>query len=81
MSQRAFSVACGLSVLFAVLMLIPGATAEPEVTAQDSQLTWRPCPTEVLPARECSELSVPLDYDQPDGATISIAVARVPAMR
>ena len=28
---------------------------------------------------ECSTLAVPLDYDDPDGATIDIALARVPA--
>src|SRR5262249_50501855 len=28
---------------------------------------------------ECSELTVPLDYDEPNGATIDLAVVRVPA--
>jgi hypothetical protein len=76
LSQGAFSIACGFTVLFAVLMLTSSATAAPEVTAQESGITWRPCPTEVLPTRECGELSVPLDYDEPDGATITAAVAR-----
>ena len=28
---------------------------------------------------ECATLDVPLDYDEPDGDTIEIALARVPA--
>jgi pimeloyl-ACP methyl ester carboxylesterase len=43
------------------------------------QLAWRPCPIPELPTRECGELVVPLDYSEPRGATIALAVARVPA--
>ena len=37
------------------------------------------CATARLPTQECAEFEVPLDYDEPDGATISLALARVPA--
>jgi pimeloyl-ACP methyl ester carboxylesterase len=33
----------------------------------------------VLPEAQCGELSVPLDHAKPDGANITIAVARLPA--
>lgn len=42
-------------------------------------LTWARCgelPDEV---RECATLTVPLDYADPDGATIDLALARIPA--
>jgi pimeloyl-ACP methyl ester carboxylesterase len=48
------------------------ATAAPEIA-------WVACPIPELPTRECGELSVPLDYDEPDGATIDLAMVRVPA--
>jgi pimeloyl-ACP methyl ester carboxylesterase len=43
------------------------------------QLAWRACATTELPTRECAELVVPLSYREPQGATIALAVARVPA--
>jgi hypothetical protein len=44
-----------------------------------AQLTWRPCATTALLTRECAEFVVPLNYREPQGATISLAVARMPA--
>src|SRR5437764_15340224 len=35
------------------------------------QLAWRPCATTALPTRECAEFVVPLNYREPQGATIS----------
>jgi hypothetical protein len=43
------------------------------------RIAWQPCATAELPTRECGELVVPLSYREPQGATISLAVARVPA--
>ena len=40
-------------------------------------LEWGTC--EDSGALECATLSVPLDWDEPDGATIDLAVARLPA--
>ena len=40
----------------------------------DQELDWRDCGR-----NECTELTVPLDYAEPDGETISLAVLRVPA--
>ena len=55
----------------------PSATALSAVT-----LTWTPCPTAeagTAAGVECSTAGLPMDYDQPAGAEVHIAVARVPA--
>ena len=39
-------------------------------------LEWTDCS-----GAECASLTVPVDYDDPDGATIDLAVVRVPAQR
>ena len=40
----------------------------------DQELDWSDCA-----GGECATLTVPLDYAEPDGETIDIAVIRVPA--
>jgi pimeloyl-ACP methyl ester carboxylesterase len=65
--------------IVACLVLSTAGTVAPRVIASEAGITWQPCTTAELPTRECGELTVPLDYDEPDGATISVAVARVPA--
>ncbi len=44
-------------------------------------LDWGPChdPSADDPALECATLTVPLDYDNPTGDTIDMALVRVPA--
>jgi len=44
-------------------------------TTAPPALSWTPCG-----ALQCASLPVPLDYSHPDGATISIALARRPAL-
>jgi pimeloyl-ACP methyl ester carboxylesterase len=41
-------------------------------------LDWRPC-GEAAPAFECTTARVPLDYDRPHGAKITLALTRLPA--
>ncbi len=41
-------------------------------------LTWRSCGTD-FPGAQCATATVPLDYDSPQGATTTIALARYPA--
>lgn len=40
-------------------------------------LTWKPCAG--APDRQCTRAQVPLDYDAPTGARISLALAKLPA--
>src|SRR4051794_35348848 len=57
----------------------PGSTEPPEdALAQfyGQTLDWRICPSG---KDECATLSVPLDYKQPEGETIQLAVLKVPA--
>jgi pimeloyl-ACP methyl ester carboxylesterase len=75
MSHLAIRVAC----LFGFLLPSVVAIAPPGATAVQAAIAWEACPTAELPTRECGELTVPLDYDEPDGTTITVAVARVPA--
>ena len=76
-------------LIFALALLVPvglpgagtvsaAAQATPASAAQ-SAIAWEPCSIPEMPARECATLVVPLDYDEPDGATIDLAVARIPA--
>src|SRR3954469_10441759 len=42
---------------------------------------WAPCndPSAEVPTLECATLKVPLDYDQPSGEAIDLALIRLPA--
>lgn len=40
--------------------------------------TWKPCPGDDLAGLQCAEVSVPLDYAQPDGEKIKLAISRRP---
>lgn len=40
------------------------------------ELSWQPCDDDQF---ECTTVEVPLDYDEPDGATIELALLRAPA--
>ncbi len=67
-----------VACLAALLLTALAALAAPGSTAP-AEIAWQPCPLPELPTRECGGLIVPLDYDEPDGPTITLAVARVPA--
>ncbi len=57
--------------------VVPPASAAPPVVAA---LEWGRCEGDLLAAGvECSTLPVPLDYDNPDAATIDVALIRLPA--
>jgi hypothetical protein len=53
----------------------PAASALPERSAQ--AIGWQVCPG--LPGLQCATLHVPLDWAQPGGQTIGIALVRRPA--
>ena len=42
-------------------------------------IAWHDCGPEQPPNLQCGELSVPLDYDHPDGAKITLGFNRLPA--
>ena len=55
-------------------------TATPATTAAatHAELDWQSCPDAGRNV-ECATLSVPVDYDEPEGDTIDLAVMRLPA--
>jgi pimeloyl-ACP methyl ester carboxylesterase len=57
------------------LLFVSTATA----FAGPSKVAWSKCYSEFGPSFECGTVQVPLDYADPNGATISIALARLPA--
>lgn len=67
----------GLALVCASLDWFPNGSAMAAPPAP--RTNWSPCYRDVGPSFECGILHVPLDYRQPDGAAISIAVARLPA--
>src|SRR3954452_21987221 len=64
----------------AVSAVIDGALAAPGVAdaAAPSKVGWSKCHADLGPF-ECGTVPVPLDYAQPNGGTISIALVRLPA--
>ncbi len=53
-------------------------------TADAPSITWGPCPAPVEgagrdPRLTCGTVTVPLDYQDPDGETIEVAVSKLPA--
>ena len=76
----------------AVLLISALATSAPTAPAMASDtsaadLTWAPCPSVgvasnpsgAAPTKQCAWLTVPRRYDEPDGPTIKVALARIPA--
>ncbi|MDR1799148.1 MAG: alpha/beta hydrolase, partial [Bifidobacteriaceae bacterium] len=52
-------------------------TASPNPPSSD-EVVWEPCP-DVSGDAECATIHPPLDYANPDGETIDLALARIPA--
>jgi hypothetical protein len=63
-----------MAVVAATLTLVPAATAA-RTAVKVPQLVWTACGG----GFECATAQVPLDYRQPTGATISLALIRLPA--
>jgi pimeloyl-ACP methyl ester carboxylesterase len=72
MSKLRSALACAAFVVVCAGALTGGAIAGQE------KISWSPCYTKLGPF-QCGTAQVPLDYDKPTGATISLAVARLPA--
>ncbi|MFD1321270.1 alpha/beta fold hydrolase [Micromonospora sonneratiae] len=55
--------------------VVPGNTGLDERTA--TRVDWQPCAD--APGVQCGTLTVPIDWNRPDGGTIDLALARRPA--
>ncbi|MFJ3022966.1 alpha/beta hydrolase [Streptomyces tendae] len=73
--RRSLSLALAAVALAATAL--PTSSAAAATTPPDT-LRWGPCPEGAdAPGLECSTLRVPLDYREPDGRRIGIAVSRL----
>ncbi|MBT2492690.1 alpha/beta fold hydrolase [Streptomyces sp. ISL-96] len=62
----------------AVASTLSAAPAAGAATAGSPALAWQPCAKDGGPAgQECAKLPVPLDYRDPDGPQLSLAVSRL----
>jgi pimeloyl-ACP methyl ester carboxylesterase len=55
------------------------ADAAPVADASAAALAWSACAGDVAADLECAELDVPVDHDDPDGAVITLTLARAAA--
>ena len=71
----------GVVVLAAVAVPPSGTRQRPtgSAAAPPGSLAWGPCEEDIGDAFECATLAVPLDYDDPAGPTIDLALIRYPA--
>ncbi|WP_128379910.1 alpha/beta hydrolase [Streptomyces cavernae] len=80
MRKRA-AVLCGAAVMVAgALTAVPAEAITPGNTAtaaQAAKLSWKKCGTKDYPTLQCSSLKVPLDYNNPRGTKIALALSRV----
>ncbi|RFU86606.1 alpha/beta hydrolase [Streptomyces triticagri] len=90
MTQTRRNVQTGRRVTLFATVLAVGALAVPLTAAAPDEaagsaaappgLDWGPCRGEGLdPRQECATLRVPMDYSEPDGEQIGIAVSRIPS--
>ena len=63
-----------LSLAFVAAAASPAGAADATVPSID----WQACGGE-YPTAQCASVAVPLDYDEPSGATTPLALARLPA--
>src|ERR1043166_9825765 len=68
----------GVALMCAALVCVCGGAVAGKAGASGSRIAWSQCYSQIGPF-QCGNLQVPLDYDQPNGPTISLAVVRLPA--
>src|SRR5687767_10427965 len=78
--HAAFSLMSGLvlAVVIGLSPVIAGRAQEATPRATPTALAWAPC-GDNAPGWECAVLPVPLDYADPTGPTIDLALTRLPA--
>ncbi|WP_243794643.1 alpha/beta hydrolase [Saccharopolyspora gloriosae] len=78
MQKFLVTMAFGAAVAAAGTAVVPAVSAAPKTT---DELNWGPCPETPVPTPdlECTTVQVPLNYQDPEGHTIDIAVSRLPS--
>jgi pimeloyl-ACP methyl ester carboxylesterase len=77
MARRWTTLATAGALVAGLLSVVPASTAGAAQSPPIPKLAWHAC--ESAPGYECATAKVPLDYDNPRGATISLAVSRIKA--
>lgn len=69
----------GLALAGVVLAPAAQAAPAPPPEFQPAPVVWGPCQSPALRSSgaECGEVVVPMDYDDPTGATVTLAVSRI----
>ncbi|MEV0371703.1 alpha/beta hydrolase [Streptomyces sp. NPDC050636] len=81
-SRRALLLALSATTVATTLAAVGTPEAQAKAAATAPALTWRPCAQPAGPAeQECAELPVPLDYRDPDGPQLTLAVSRLRSER
>ncbi|MFE7434911.1 alpha/beta hydrolase [Streptomyces tendae] len=79
-NSRSIRNAAIVGVSTALLGVTAPVTASATSTSGPEPLTWSACAgTGLDPRQECATLDVPMDYADPDGPRIEMAVSRIPA--
>jgi len=68
----------GVALMCAALVCVCGGAVAGNAHATRGGIAWSSCYRQVGPF-QCGHVNVPLDYDQPNGTTISLGVVRLPA--
>ncbi|MEV7357880.1 alpha/beta hydrolase [Kitasatospora sp. NPDC091276] len=68
-------------VTAAAALSVTALAAHPAAAAGSDRLTWTACPGQADPRQQCATVTVPLDYADPDGERITIAVSRIAAAK
>ena len=78
--QRLFSLAAVAGVMAGMLWAVAPASASTPSPTSAPSIVWGPCSDPNLQAfnAQCGLLSVPLDYGNPSGTRIQLAVSRIP---
>ncbi|MGW4516128.1 alpha/beta hydrolase [Streptomyces sp. NPDC004393] len=79
--RKGAAVLCGAAVMVAGMLTAVPADAtppRPADTAQAAELSWKNCATASHPTLQCGSVTVPLDYANPRGRQITVALSRVP---
>ncbi|ADD42927.1 alpha/beta hydrolase [Stackebrandtia nassauensis] len=64
-------------IVVAVGVVVVAGLGVPAASAESAEPDWRPC--DEGNKAQCATLPVPIDHDDPDGASIELSLARLPA--
>ncbi|MGW0248329.1 alpha/beta fold hydrolase [Nocardia goodfellowii] len=79
--QRVIAVLAAVTGVLAGAGTVVAAPADPLARFAQQELTWKSCDDPRLdPAgAQCADVTVPLNYAEPQGRTITVAISRIPA--